>query len=318
MYAVIVFLLCSMIFHHIMLAVEKVKLVPPGRLIKIDGHTMHISGSGQGLPTVVMTCGSGTPSAYTEYSLIGPMISGITRTCIYERPGYGWSESASTSRDTEQIVSDLHRLLKKAGEQPPYVFIAHSMGAMEVLLYTQKYPNEVEGIIFVDGTSPFKHIYHSKPSIPNIAVYVLRILNRLGVIRIAGELGLITMLNRRLHSMPKGIRATEKAMLYKNILNGMVLKEGDLLAAIAEKMYNQLDFGDLPLIIYAADWSLAKLPGWQESQESLLRLSTCSKMVIVKNSNHISILQEHADEIIVGIKELIYKIRESKKISESC
>ena len=313
LFGLILFLICSMTYHHIKLAVEKKKYMHPGKLIEIDGHKMLIYGTGQGKPTVVMTCGSGTPSAYTELYHIASEISNITRTCIYERPGYGWSEHASTSRDTEQIVSDLHRLLGKAGEKPPYLFVAHSMGAMETLLYTKKYPEEVEGIVLVDGTSPFKHIHHSKTSIPIFLIYILKLINTLGIVRIVGELGLIPVLNKRLQSMPKDIRAIEKAMIYKNILNRMVLKEGDLLLEIAKKMQGQLDYGNKPLIIYVADKSLKKLPGWKESQDSLSKLTTRSKMIIVKDSNHISILHDHASNIIAGIKKLTLEIRENKK-----
>jgi len=95
-----------------MLKIESKKYKPPGKLIEIDGHKIHITGKGKGTPTIIMTCGSGAPSAYTEYSNIEPKLSEITRTCIYERPGYGWSEHASTPRHTEQIVDDLHRLLE--------------------------------------------------------------------------------------------------------------------------------------------------------------------------------------------------------------
>lgn len=101
----LLFVLLSTIFHHFLLAVETRIHRPPGNMVKVDGHQMHIYGIGEGQTTVVMTCGSGTPSACTEYSLIAPTLSRITRTCIYERPGYGWSEYALTSRDTEHIIS---------------------------------------------------------------------------------------------------------------------------------------------------------------------------------------------------------------------
>lgn len=305
----ILFLLFSMSLNYIMLSLEEKKYNPPGKLIEIDGHNMHIYGTGNGSPTVVMTCGSGTPSAYTEFFIMQRQLSNITRTCIYERPGYGWSEPASTSRDTEQIVSDLRKLLQKAGEKPPYLFVAHSMGAMEVLLYTHKYPDEVAGMVLIDGTSPYKHIYYSESSIPKVGVQALRILNKLGLVRITSELNLIPLLNKRLNSMPEEIRALEKANIYKNMLNDMVIKEGEPLKTSAEAMNGQLNFGSKPLVIFAADKSLQELPGWEKSQNTLLKLSTDSKLIVVKDSNHISILQDNSDEITNRIKALIYKIK---------
>lgn len=112
------FLLLSTVVHHMLLKAEIKRHNPPGKLIELDGHKMHITGSGSGQPTIVMTCGNGAPCAYTEFYPIAAKLSETARTCIYERPGYGWSEATSISRDTEQIVYELKRLLEKAGEKP--------------------------------------------------------------------------------------------------------------------------------------------------------------------------------------------------------
>ena len=314
MYALItvsLLILLSTIYHSIMLKVEERKYLPPGKLIEIDGHRMHITRRGEGKPTIVMTCGSGAPSAFTEYCLIEPKLSKITRTSLYERPGYGWSEKASTPRNTEQIVKDLHRLLREAGETPPYLFVAHSLGAMEALLFTHQYPNEVEGIVLIDGTSPYKHIHHSESSIPIVVLYLIRLLNRLGIIRILVELKMIPLLNKRLNSMPKEIRAIDKAMIYKNISNRMIIKEGDSVKQVAEKMQQEINLHDKPLILFAADHSLKILPGWDKSQKSLSKLSKNSKMITINNANHISMLLEHSDIIVKSIQDLVIKTRKA-------
>ncbi|MGF7059677.1 alpha/beta hydrolase [Brassicibacter mesophilus] len=309
--SIFLLILSIAVYNQILIKVEEHKFNPPGKLIEIDGHKMHIYSIGDinSSPTIVMTCGSGTPSAYTEFSNIQSKLSTITRTSVYERPGYGWSEQSSTSRDTEQIVEDLRRLLNKSGEKPPYLFVAHSMGAMEVLLYTHKYPDEVEGIVLVDGTSPYKHLYHSEASISDFEVQGIKVLNKIGFLRIVLDSELIPMLNNRLNSMNKEVKSIDKAMTYKNILNDMVIKEGYSLKATAEKMYGQLDFGDTPLVLFAADKSMQELPGWEMSQNSLLKLSNNSKLIIVENTDHLSILHDSTEKIENIIEEMIIKIR---------
>lgn len=299
----------STLFNFIMLRVENSKYLPPGNLFDIDGHKMHIYGEGQGFPTVVMTCGSGTSSAYTDYSVIQPKLSEVTRVCVYERPGYGWSEHTTTSRSTEQIVDDLKELLIKSNEEPPYLLVAHSMGAMEVLLYANKYPEEVSGIVLIDGTSPYKHINYSKASISIAGVELIKALNFTGIIRTAIEMNLVPIVNERLQYIPEDKRDIEKAMTYKNLLNPMVIKEGDALEKSAKLMEEKLDLEEIPLVILTADESLRTLPGWEKSQESLLKLSMDSKQIIIKDSNHINIHLEHADEVTMYIEELIEKIR---------
>lgn len=298
-------------YNQILIKVEESKFGPPGKLIEIDDHLMHIYSLGDmnSSPTVVMTCGSGTPSAYTEFASLQAKVSTLTRTSVYERPGYGWSEFATTSRDTDQIVEDLSRLLEKSDEKPPYLFVAHSMGAMEVLLYAHKYPDEVSGIVLVDGTSPYKHLYYSEASISDFGVKAIRVLNQMGILRVVLDFELIPMLNDRLNSMDEEIKAIDKAMMYKNILNDMVLQEGYSVTSSAEQMYGNLDLGDIPLVLLAADESMEELPGWEASQNSLLELSSNSKLIILDNTDHISILHNSSDEIENVIKEMIAEIR---------
>jgi pimeloyl-ACP methyl ester carboxylesterase len=295
----------SAIFNFIMLKVESTRYEPAGKLIEVDGHKMHIHAEGEGYPTVVMTCGSGTPSAYTDYSALQSKVSELTRVCIYERPGYGWSEHAATERSTEQIVEDLRELLIKAEEKAPYLFVAHSMGALEVLLYAHRYPDEVRGIILIDGTSPYKHIHYPQSSIPKPAVRLIRGLMHTGILRAVVEMRMVPLLNERLRHMPEDMRKIEKAMIYKNLLNNMVIEEGKPLKTSAEAMEGRLNLKALPLIILTAGESLRMLPGWENSQESLLKLSTNSKQVIIEGADHVSIHLKHSEEVLTHIRELI-------------
>ncbi len=49
---------------------EKSQYEPPGKLIEVNNHKIHIYSKGKGTPTVVFTTGSGTPSAYTDYLVV--------------------------------------------------------------------------------------------------------------------------------------------------------------------------------------------------------------------------------------------------------
>lgn len=304
-----IFLCLSTMVHHAMLTAELKRHQSPGKLVEVEGHKMHIAGSGSGQPTVVMTCGSGAPCAITEFYPIAAKLSGIARVCIYERPGYGWSEPALNARDTEQIVEELKVLLEKTGEKPPYLFVAHSMGAMEVLLYSHKYPEDVCGIVLIDGTSPYKHIHYSKSSIPYIGIQFIRLINFTGLLRILNELHLNPLVNSRRQHLPKDMAAIDKVMIYKNMMNDMIVKEGAALEAVALKWNGHIDIKNKPLLVYSADSSLKKLPGWRESQTSLLELSSNSRQIVVEHSNHITILHEHGEALAQGIKELLSRNR---------
>ena len=52
-----------------------------------------------------------------------------------------------------QIVYELHTLLAKAGERPPYVLVGHSFGGGLVRLYQSRYPADVVSLVLVEAAA---------------------------------------------------------------------------------------------------------------------------------------------------------------------
>src|SRR3712207_4218486 len=92
---------------------------PPGEMVGVGGHSLHINCAGQGGPTVLLDAGSGGFSA--QWVRVQREVSGTTRVCAYDRAGMGWSEMGPEPRDAKQISSELHVLLKGANIEGPYV-----------------------------------------------------------------------------------------------------------------------------------------------------------------------------------------------------
>src|SRR5438046_8619581 len=127
-------------------------LPAPGRLVDIGGWRLHLNCTGDARPagpTVILEAGIGDFSV--EWSLVQPMVARFARVCSYDRAGDGWSELGPHPRTLHQIVYELHTLLDKAGERPPYVLVGHSYGGWLVRLYRSTYPSEVVGMVLVEG-----------------------------------------------------------------------------------------------------------------------------------------------------------------------
>lgn len=125
---------------------------PPGKLIDIGGWKLHLSCSGQAgasAPTVILEAGAGDFSV--DWSLVQPGVAHFARVCSYDRAGAGWSDLGPRPRTFHQQVWELHTLLEKAGEQPPYVLVGHSRGGWLVRLYQARYPAEVAGMVLVEA-----------------------------------------------------------------------------------------------------------------------------------------------------------------------
>jgi pimeloyl-ACP methyl ester carboxylesterase len=137
-------------YETIMAVVEARRFPPPGKLITVDGHQMHINCTGEGSPTVVMDAGLGGWSL--DWSTIQPELAQFTRVCSYDRAGLGWSKPSTEPHDAQHAVHDLHSLLANSGEIGPFVLVGHSNGGLRVLLYAHTYPQAVAGVVLVDPT----------------------------------------------------------------------------------------------------------------------------------------------------------------------
>ena len=108
-------------YQSITTEIDQLTYPPPGKLVDVSGHPMHINCIGAGGPTVVLESGLGTISA--DWANVQPQVAQTTRVCAYDRAGTGWSEPGPEPRDPHQIARDLHTSLGKAGIDGPYVLV---------------------------------------------------------------------------------------------------------------------------------------------------------------------------------------------------
>lgn len=120
---------------------------PPGQLIDVGGYRLHLYVVGETKPTIVLDHSLGGIEGY----LLIQELAKITRVCIYDRAGYGWSDCSPYPRTSEQIVTELDTLLNQAGIEPPYILVGDSFGSYNVRLYAHRFPEKVVGIVLTDG-----------------------------------------------------------------------------------------------------------------------------------------------------------------------
>ena len=121
---------------------------PPGELIDVDEITLHLDCRGEGGPTVVVDVGAGNWS--THWRHIQDELSSHGRVCLHDRPGFGWSDSVRVRLTGSEYAEQLHLLLQSAGEEPPYLFVGHSLGGYIGRFYQNMYPLELAGMVLVE------------------------------------------------------------------------------------------------------------------------------------------------------------------------
>lgn len=305
---------------------------PQGSFVDIGNCKLHVIAEGpkNKNPTVVIEGGRGIAATY--YHWLSEGLKDSMRVVRYDRAGIGYSDASRTSREPEVIARELHSLLEKAGESPPYLMVGHSLGGPYIRVFTELYPNEVVGMFLLDSTHPNRA--ERITSIPKkssfkwksvIWMYKFQgFLGDLGILilynKIMGPLtqlqmeGLPDEINNRTDDFVNGgkyVRASGKELeQYHNTL---------------ERAGKKSDFGSLPVRVFTK--AIGEIPEEtyqnylnrgidlrengiksMQMQEDLTCLSTNSKLIIMKGS-HNSIYSKKGNADII-CKEVLALLEE--------
>ena len=148
-----VFMVIGSILHATYFKNKKEEIKPYGQMIDVyDGH-MHVYKIGSGKETIVLLPGMGVGLPSADF---GPLMRQLsekhTVVCI-EYFGVGFSSQTQRARTSENYVDEIRTALKSVGAEAPYSLMAHSISSVYSEYYASKYPEEVQAIISLDGTS---------------------------------------------------------------------------------------------------------------------------------------------------------------------
>ena len=154
-----------------------------GDLVNVQDGQMHIFSMGTGDKTVVLLPGMGVGLPSAHFSPLMRELSESYTVVTVEYFGVGFSSLTQRSRTTENYVLEIREALKNGGFKPPYILLPHSMSSVYSENYASKYPEEVEAIVSLDGTSTA--YYDSMPSYIKYLLPLARFQQRIGVLSIA-------------------------------------------------------------------------------------------------------------------------------------
>jgi pimeloyl-ACP methyl ester carboxylesterase len=142
----------GVVLHAILAHRERKQLTPPGRMIDVEGHKMHMLATGSGEPTVILETGSA--GYYGAWEWVQREIEKHTRVVSYDRAGLGFSDKVAGKRDADSMARELDAMLTAAGERPPYILVGHSFGGLLMMAYAHLYSEKTAGLILVDPSHP--------------------------------------------------------------------------------------------------------------------------------------------------------------------
>jgi pimeloyl-ACP methyl ester carboxylesterase len=296
---------------------------PPGQLVDIDGHKMHLDCTGQGVPTVLLE--SGLSDNWLVWYKVQPAVSKLTRVCSYDRAGLGFSDPRPEQQpDSRNIAHNLHTLLANAGVNPPYVLVGHSIGGIHIRVYQNLYPADIVGMVLVDSGHPDQE--ERLP--PEMKQLQSRLYSEDRIWGLAVPLGLPRVMGA-CDGGPAEIRAMQRTVECRWQTVKAREAEVNATGASEDEGRHTGSLDSIPLVVLSRDPEKGGAPGlipaelsrrfedqWVRMQEDLSRLSTNSSHMVATGSTHY-VQMDRPDLVIAAIRKVLDATRPSALFSST-
>ena len=289
-----------------------------GRLVKVGDANMHLyeSGTDNKLPLVFAT-DIGVNVPYVETYSLHSKLAHSHPVSVYDKPGYGWSEMTSAPRDIDTICKEIHTLLHSSeildDEDTyiePFIFVGYGMSSLEILRYAQLYPDDVAGIVLIEGASPqfcvdFNNIMIMESLLTNG-------LRNIGVLRLFSNTNMVSNTLGIHKDYAPELQTLNKGLALEKTWNRNVLAERLKIQDNGQTVLDGGDLGDIPLRIITSQANVYS--SWMRTQRSMLTLSSDSKQTYIECSVEY-IQEDDVSTILEVIEELNSQIEELREES---
>lgn len=305
-------------YQAVDLALDAQRYPPPGRLVDVGGHELHLRCMGEGIPTVVLESANMGWSLY--WTTIQFDLARLTRVCSYDRAGLGWSERGPSPRTGRHIANELHTLLARARVSGPFILVGHSLGGFVTRLYYETHREDVAAMVLVDAHHERQfdeEEFREFIAAVRTAFPIMGAATTLGITRLMLTLDVLPPLfARQEKGAPPDIRPMLRAGWAKTRYFATMADEEASLEATASQVKRAGLLGDLPLIIVTAagptwwpdmpqDVDLSRFRHmWLNLQADLLKLSTNSRQVFADKSTHF-VNFDQPEIIVEQVRQLI-------------
>jgi pimeloyl-ACP methyl ester carboxylesterase len=123
------------------------------QFIKVNGSNHHVYIKGfenrkEGTPALIFENGLGV--GFGHWDTIIESLAKVAPVFAYDRAGVEKSEVKYKMPTINQVAENLKSILTTLRIAPPYILIGHSLGGVYIRGYAGLYPNEIDGLIFID------------------------------------------------------------------------------------------------------------------------------------------------------------------------
>lgn len=253
--AILLFVLGTFIVHRVKSDQEFQVLKEKGYYnpVSVGDYSLNVAkfGNEKGKHTIVGIAGL----SVGDYSLTArQMTKDLEKdnlVVFVDRAGYGFSDDTDNEMTLEYIVEDYRKALKNAGIKAPYILMPHSIGGAYANYWVSKYPDEIEGIVFVDGSQLCDDAFKEEPGYKvGLGDQFLATLAKMGMSRY--------VLRDYNYQYPSNYSEEEQylgdALSLMTLDSIAPVSESGLLAENAQNAFKQIVTNDVPKVYICASW----------------------------------------------------------------
>ncbi|HSL27768.1 MAG TPA: alpha/beta hydrolase [Anaerolineales bacterium] len=214
---------------------------------------------------------------FNTWDKVYPHIARSSRVLLLNRAGVGLSPKAQMPQTGSVVVDSLRNTISRAGVEPPYVLVSHSLGGVFANLYARMFPSEVAGLVFVESPHPLEVIEQKRLKPP----FLLRAVN-------------------------EGVKTIEK------LFDRYKFSEDECIHETVHQLETAGDFPNIPISVVTGGRKMPLVPQRAfdlhiQFQTMLLELSSRSKHFVCEESGHFPQITE-SGVVIAAIEHNLSRI----------
>lgn len=255
--AIALFTMGTMIFHRVKTSSETELLKKKGYYnpISVGDYCLNVASFGNENKehTIIAMAGLGSGDFPVSMRRMSSALEENNLVVFVDRAGYGLSNDTENEMTLEYIVEDYRKALKNAGIEAPYILMPHSIAGAYATYWVSSYPEEIESVIFVDGSQLSATAFDDSPGYTvGITDKALALLAKMGFSRY--------VLRNYFYHFPDNFTDEEQeladALMYMTLDSIAPTSEHSLIAKNAQDAFNGIVTNDVPKLYICASWGL--------------------------------------------------------------